>query len=201
MAVQRSQTSLARAAAPRPNDLSRPRPAPAARPPRRAIWTFFSFFLFALALIGGEIAAHVQPDLAVSFRGRVADLLGRLPESTTPAVLLQLGGGAAAFLVLLLIWQAGSVRRPLFWPLALFLCLVSAAVGLHRGGRDIDLARNVARLQALESDLCALRQKLDVSDGALRKSTIALQQSDETISTLRAEIEALKKRVEEKREP
>ncbi len=193
MAIQRSPSPVARTAA--------PRPTPAARPPRRGIWTFFCFFLFALALIGGEIAAHVQPDLALAFRGHIADLLGRLPESTTPAVLFQLAGGVAAFLVLLLIWQAGNVRRPLFWPLALFLCLVSSAVGVHRGGRDIDLARNVARLQALETDLGTLRQKLDVSNGSLRQSTLALQERDETLSTLRAEIEALKKRLEEKREP
>jgi hypothetical protein len=187
--IQRSRPPVARPVA--------PRPTPAARAPRRGAWTFFSFFLFALALIGGEVAAHFQPDLALSFRGRVAGLLAGLPESTTPAVLLQLAGGVAAFFVLLLIWQAGCARRPLFWPLALFLCLVSAAVGLHRGGQDIDLARNAARLQALETDL---RQKLDASDGSLRKSSVALQASDETISTLRAEIEALKKRLEEKRD-
>jgi hypothetical protein len=201
MAIQRTVPLRASALASRPNDPSRPRATPAARPPRRGVWTFFCFFLFALSLIGGEIAARFRPDLALSLRGRVADLLGRLPESTTPGVLLQLGGGAAAFLVLLLIWQAGSARRPLFWPLALFLCLVSSAVGFHRGGRDIDLERNVARLRALETDLGALRQKLDASDGSLRKSSLALQERDEMLSTLRAEIEALKKRLEEKRDP
>lgn len=201
MAIQRSLPSRPRAVAPHPNDPSRLRPAPAARPPRRWAWTFFSFFLFALALIGGEVAAHYKPDLALSFRGQVAKLLGGLPESTTPAVLLQLAGGAAAFLILLLIWQAGSVRRPLFWPLALLLCLASSAVGLHRGGRDIDLERNVARLQALEADLGALRSKLDVASGSLRQSSLALQERDETLSRLREEIEALKKRLEEKRDP
>ena len=193
MAIQRSLPSRAQAAA--------PRPTPPARPPRRGVWTFFCFFLFALALIGGEIAARYRPDQALSFRGLVADLLGRLPESTTPAVLLQLAGGAALFLVLLLIWQAGSARRPLFWPLALVLCLASAAVGLHRGGRDIDLERNVARLQALETDLGALRQKLDVASGSLQKSSLALRERDDLLSTLRAEIEALKKRLAEKGDP
>ncbi|HEX7898072.1 MAG TPA: hypothetical protein VF950_09955 [Planctomycetota bacterium] len=177
---------------------SRPRPTPAARPPRRGVWTFFSFFLFALSLLGGEIAAHYRPELALKFRGLAAGLLGGLPESTTPAVLLQLAGGAAALLILLLIWQAGSVRRPLFWPLALFLCLVSAAVGLHRGGRDIDLERNVARLRTLETDLGALRSKLDVASGSLQQSALALRERDETLSKLREEIEALKKRLEEK---
>lgn len=196
MAIQRSFPPRPQA---RPNDPSRPRPATAA--PRRGAWTFFCFFLFALSLIGGEIAAHFQPDLALRFRGFVADVVGRLPESTTPAVLLQLAGGAAAFLILLLIWQAGSVRRPLFWPLALVLCLASSAVGLHRGGRDIDLARNAARLQALESDLGALRSKLDAASGSLAKSSLALQERDEMLSTLRAEIEALKKRLAEKRDP
>lgn len=191
MAIQRSLPLRA-------NDPSRPRPTPAARTPRRGVWTFFSFFLFTLALIGGEVAARYQPDLAISFRGLVGDLLGRLPESTTPQVLLRLAGGAALFLILLLIWQAGSVRRPLFWPLALLLCLASAAVGLYRGGRDIDLERNVARLRALETDLGALRQKFDVASGSLEKSSLALRERDETLSTLRAEIEALKKRLAEK---
>jgi hypothetical protein len=198
MAIQRSLPPRAQAVAPRPNDPSRPRPTPA---PRRGVWTFFCFFLFALSLIGGEVAAHQQPAWALRFRGLVADLLGRLPESTTSGVLLQLAGGAAAFLVLLLIWQAGSVRRPLFWPLALFLCVVSSAVGLHRGGRDIDLERNVARLQSLETDLGALRSKLDVASGSLQKSSLALQERDEMLSTLRAEIEALQKRLAEKQEP
>jgi hypothetical protein len=201
MAIQRSLLPRAQAVAPRPNDPSRPRPTPAARPPRRGVWTFFCFFLFALSLIGGEVAAHYQPALALRFRGFVADLLGRLPESTTSGVLLQLAGGAAAFLVLLLIWQAGSVRRPLFWPLALVLCVVSSAVGLHRGGRDIDLERNVARLRSLEADLGALRSKLDVASGSLRQSTLALQERDEALSTLRAEIESLKRRLEEKQDP
>ena len=201
MAIQRTVPPRAPAHASRPNDPSRPRPTPAARPPRRGVWTFFCFFLFALSLIGGEIAARYQPELALSLRARVADLIGGLPESTTPGVLLQLAGGAATFLVLLLIWQAGCVRRPLFWPLALVLCLASSAIGLHRGGRDIDLERNVARLRTLETDLGALRQKLDASDGSLRKSTLALQERDEMLSTLRAEIESLKQRLAEKRDP
>ena len=201
MATQRSLPPRAQAVAPRPNDPSRPRPTPAARPPRRGVWTFFCFFLFALSLIGGEVAAHFRPDLALRLRGLASDLLGRLPESTTPAVLLQLAVGASAFLILLLIWQAGSVRRPLFWPLTLLLCLVSSTVGLHRGGRDIDLQRNVARLQSLETDLGALRSKLDVASGSLQKSALALQERDEMLSTLRAEIEALQKRLEEKQDP
>ena len=98
-------------------------------------------------------------------------------------------------IMLILLWLILFV---LFWPLALFLCLISSAVGLHRGGRDIDLERNVARLQTLETEL---RSKFDVASGSLQKSGIALQERDEMLSTLRAEIEVLQKRLAEKRDP
>jgi hypothetical protein len=162
------------------------------------VWTFFSFFLFALALIGGEIAAHHQPDLALSFRQIVATLLGKLPETVMPERLWQVAAGAAVVLVVLLIWQAGRTRRPLFFPIALVLCAVSCTVGLWRGGRDIDLERNAARVSTLESDLGALQKKLDTATGSLQQSSLAIQERDQTLSTLRKELEELKQKLAEK---
>jgi hypothetical protein len=172
--------------------------APLIRPRSRGVWTFFSFFLFALALIGGETAAHYQPDLALSFRQIVANLLGKLPDTVMPERLWQVAGGAAVVLVVLLIWQAGRTRRPLFFPIALFLCAVSCTVGLWRGGRDIDLERNAARVSMLESDLGALQKKLDVATGSLQQSSIAIQDRDKTLDDLRKELEELKKKLAEK---
>ena len=168
--------------------------------PRRAqgVWTFFSFFLFALALIGGVVAAHYQPDLALSFRQIVAGLLGKLPETVMPERLWQVAGGAAAVLLVVLIWQAGRYRRPLFFPLALFLCVVSCAVGVYRGGRDIDLERNAARVGTLESDLGAIQKKLEVATGSLQQSTAAIQERDQTLTALRKELEELKQKLAEK---
>jgi hypothetical protein len=200
MAIQRPVTSRTPAVAPRPNAPPPQRPTSAARPPRRGVWTFFSLFLFALALIGGEIAAHYEADLALSFRTAVSGLLGRpLPGTLTPELLLQVAGGITVVLILLLIWQAGRQRRPLFLPIALFLCLVSATVGFYRGGRDLDLERNLSRLRTLETDLGAAQKKLELATGSLQKSTLALQERDELLSKLRLEIDALQKQLEEKK--
>jgi hypothetical protein len=175
-----------------------PQPRPMLRPPRRGVWTFFSLFLIALALVGGEVAAHYQPDLALSFQQTFAKLHGRLPEAVTPELLLQVGGGAAGVLILVLIWQAGRLRRPLFFPLALFLCLASASIGLYRGGRDIDLGRTAIRARTLESELGTLQQKLDQTTGSLHASSMAIQERDEALSALRKELEELKKKLTEK---
>ena len=179
-----------------------PRPKIAAypmRPPSRGAWTFFAFFLAALALIGGVVAAHYCPDIALSFRQIVGDVRGKLPESATPELLLQVAGGAAFVLVAILIWQAGRFRRPLFWAISLFLCLVASAAGLYRGGHDVDLERNAARVRTLESDLGTLQQKLDKATGSLQQSSLTIQERDGTLSTLRKEIEELKKKLEEKK--
>jgi len=135
---------------------------------------------------------------ATTFRGSVANLLGKLPETVMPERLWQVAGGAAFVLVVVLIWQAGRYRRPLFVPIALFLCAVSCTVGLWRGGRDIDLERNAARISTLETDLGALQKKLDTATGSLQQSSIAIQERDKTLDDLRKELEELKKKLAEK---
>ena len=220
MATQRTVPVRAYGVAPHPKVATPPRP-PVVRSRSRSAWTFFAFFLFALALIGGEVAARYYPDLALSFRGKVGDLIGRLPETVRPEDLLWGAVGVGSVLILLLAWQAGRWRRPLFLPLALFLCVVSSAVGLYRGGRDLSLQRDAAKLPTLESDLGALKKKLDVATGALQErdetltrlrgvesdlgamqkkldvATGSLQERDGTLSRLRAEIEALQKQLAE----
>jgi len=158
---------------------------PAIRPPSRGAWTFFSFFLFALALIGGAVAATWQPDLAISFRQIVADLIGKLPETVMIERVWQVAGGAAGILILVLIWQAGRYRRPIFWPILIFLCLATSAVGVFRGGKD--LARMVA-----------LQEKLDQTTGSLQKSSLAIQERDAALSALKKELEELKQKLAEK---
>ena len=184
-------------------------PAPEARPRRRGLWTLACGFAIVLALVGGDVAARFRPDAALSFQQAAAKLLDRVPASVPPVALWRAAGGAAFVLVLLLIWQAGRARRPLFLPLALLLCAASASVGLYRGGRDIDLERSAAafrgKVGSLESEMGDLRRKLDAAlanqekaNASVQKSSMALQEREEALSALRKEIEELKKKLAEK---
>src|SRR6185436_3573219 len=107
-------------------------------------------------------------------------------------------GAVAVVLFAMLVWQAGRPRRPLFLPLAVLLCLASAAAGIHRGGHDIDLERTATRARTLETELGNLRKKLDRTNGSLQKSSLAIQERDQSLDALRKEIEELKKKLAEK---
>jgi hypothetical protein len=149
------------AAASRP---AQPPPPPAAPSPRRWLRSLACAFVVVLALIAGEMAARYRPETAIRFQHAVADARDRLPASLPPTKLWAVAGGVVLVLTGILVWQAGRPRRPLFLPLSLLLCLGSAAVGLFRGGHDLDLERNAAlfkgRVGSLESELGGLRQKL-----------------------------------------
>jgi hypothetical protein len=162
-----------RLAAPTPDAAAKPQPAaravppppPSDRPvPRRWLRSLACAFAVLLALIAGEIGARSRPEAALRFQEIVADASDRLPASLPSTKLLPMLGALAFVLVAVVVWQAGRPRRPLFLPLALVLCLASAAFGVFRGGHDVDVERNAAcfkgRVGSLESELVRLRQNL-----------------------------------------
>ena len=172
-----------------------PPPPPVASPPRRGLRAFACGFAIALALVAGDVAARFRPEIALGFQHSVAKALDRVPASIP---LGPIAAGAAGVLVLILVWQAGRHRRPLFLPIALVLCLVSSSVGFYRGGHDIDLA-------SLRGELGILRQKLESAQAdrekasrSLQKSSMTIQEQDEALSALRKEIEELRKKLAEK---
>jgi hypothetical protein len=153
-----------KAAAPKVAPAARPSPAPqpSSTPgaPGRWLRSLVGAFVVLLALIAGDLAARSRPEAAIQFQQIMADGLGRLPASFPP--ILPFAAGLALFLFGIVVWQAGRPRRPLFLPLLLLLCLTSAACGLFRGGRDVDLERSAAlfkgRVGSLERDLGTLRK-------------------------------------------
>jgi hypothetical protein len=184
-------------------------------------------FVLLLAFVAGEVAARYQPEAAVRFQQAAADGQSRIPASAR----LPLALGVPLTLFLLLVWQSGKFRKPLFLPFGFFLCLGAASVGMIRGGHDVDMERSAADFQ---SRVTSLRKELDVwkqsaarqmSDkektmgaslaaleiklqetqadrnkmaGSLQKSSMALQERDEIVTSLRKEIEDLKKKLAEK---
>jgi len=205
-AVGREQAANPARPAPAASAASPPPQAPASAPPRRGLRTFICVFVMALALVAGEVAARFRPDAAIRFQQAIADAV---PASTRPAVLWRLAGGVGLALLGILVWQAGRRRRPLFLPIALVLCIVSSAVGLYRGGHDLDLERSSALLRgragSLEGELRQIQKKLesaladrDKATGSLQKSSMAIEERDLAISALRREIEELKKKLAEK---
>src|SRR5262245_34936232 len=102
--------------------VSAPNPPPVASPPpRRGLRSLACGFAIVLALVAGDVAARYRPEIALGFQNGVAKALDRLPSSVP---LGPIAGGIAGALLLILVWQAGRYRRPLFLPIALVLCLV-----------------------------------------------------------------------------
>ena len=160
-------------------------PAPIA-PTRRGLRSLVCGVLIVFALVGGELAAQARPDAALRF------------EHAAGAVPWQIVAGVAVALFAMLVWQAGRPRRPLFIPIAIFLCVMSAGFGLCRGGHDIDLERTATRVRSLESEIGKLQQRLDKATGSVRQSSLAIQEREEALSKLRREIDELKKKLGEK---
>jgi len=137
-----------------------PAPAPTPRAPRRWLRSLIGAFVVLLALVAGDLAARSRPEAAIKFQQIVADALGHLPASFPP--ILPFAAGLALFLFGIAVWQAGRPRRPLFLPILLVLCLTSAAIGLFRGGRDVDIERSAAlfkgRVGSLERELGRMRK-------------------------------------------
>jgi hypothetical protein len=180
----RTPAAAPKAAAPRA--VAPPPPPPAAPEPgapRRWLRSQIGAFAILLALVGGEMAARYRPESAIKFQQAVADARDRLPASIPSSLLPALAAGLAIALVGVLVWQAGRARRPLFMPVAVLLCLASAAVGLFRGGHDIDVERNAALLKgragSLEGELGKLRKSLDELQKAATKQ---LADKDQTMA-------------------
>jgi hypothetical protein len=185
--VKQQPAIVARKAAPPPQPAAvAPAPAPPKALPRRGWRSLICGFLIVIALIGGELAAQFRPEPAL----RLQQAVGAVPWAIV--------GGVAFVLFAILVWQAGRPRRPLFLPLAVVLCLASAAAGLHRGGHDIDLERTATRVRTLETELGNIQKKLDRTNGSLQKSSLAIQERDQSLDALRKEIEELKKKLAEK---
>jgi len=144
--------------------MAAPAPAPAPTPaaPRRWLRSLLGAFAVLLTLVAGDLAARSRPEAAIKFQQIVGDVLGRVPASFP---MLPLAAGIGVGLYGLAVWQAGRRKRPLFLPILLLLCAASAALGLFRGGHDIDLERSSAqfrgRVGSLESELGSLRKKLN----------------------------------------
>jgi hypothetical protein len=117
------------------------------------------------------MAARSRPEAA---QEAVANMRARVPASIPPSVVMPAAVAVTLLLCAVLAWQAGRPRRPLFLPLALLLCVASAAMGLFRGGHDVDVERSAAlfkgRVGSLESELGSLRQKLATSLSAGTKA-------------------------------
>jgi hypothetical protein len=180
--------------------------------PRRWPRSLICAFAILLALVAAEMAARCRPESAIKFQQAVADARERLPASLPSRVLLPVAAGIALVLYGIVVWQAGRPRRPLFLPVALVLCLAAAALGLFRGGHDVDLERSAAlfkgRVGSLESELGSLRQKLHsaLADGAraegLRKEfeewqkTVTKQLADQDQATA-STLEGLERKLRE----
>jgi hypothetical protein len=140
--------------------------APASEPkaPRRWLRSLIVAFGVFLALIAGEMTARSRPDSALKFQEVVQDARERLPASIPTSMLPSIAVGLATVLGGVVVWQAGKPRRPVFLPVALLLCLASAAFGLFRGGREFDVERSASlfrgRVVSLESDLRKMRKDL-----------------------------------------
>jgi hypothetical protein len=180
------------AVAARPAPLPLPAPAPSA--PRRWLRSLIGAFVIVLALVGGDVAARTRPEAAIRFREGVADAVGRLPASFP---LVPLAAGMAFSLFGLVVWQAGRPRRPLFLPLLLLLCLASGALGLFRGGHDVDAQQSAflfkGRVGSLENELGQLRKKLNaaLSEGA-KAETMKLE-----LATMVQALEGLERKLQE----
>ena len=197
-------------------------PAPAAAPeqpvPRRWLRSLCGAFAVVLALVAGDMAARAYPEAAIKFQHAVGNVLGRLPASVTSAALWRAAGGVAFVLCAVLVWQAGRTRRPLFLPIALFLCAMSAGFGLFRGGHDVDVQRSAAKLEqwrkaateqladkarALEGLEAKLREAQADRDQLQKSSVLSqatLQEKDAALEALRKEIEELRRKLAEKKD-
>jgi len=186
-------------------------------------------FVLLLAFVAGEIAARYQPDTAVRFQQAASEGQSRIPASAR----LPLAMAVPITLFLLLVWQSGKPRRPLFLPFGFFLCLGAASVGMIRGGHDVDMERSAADFQSrvyslrkeldvwkqaaakqmsdkdktMGAALAALELKLEETQadrskmaGSLQKTSAALQERDEIVTSLRKEIEELRKKLEQKKD-
>jgi hypothetical protein len=158
--------------------------APERPAPRRWLRGLACAFVLLLAFVAGEFAARYQPDAAVRFQQAASDGQSRIPPSARLPLLL----GVPITLFLLLVWQAGKLRKPLFLPFGFFLCLGAASVGMIRGGHDVDMERSAADFQ---SRVYSLRKELDVW-----KQAAAKQMSDKD-KTMGAALTALELKLEE----
>jgi len=198
--------------------------APERPAPRRWLRGLACAFVLLLAFVAGEFAARYQPDAAVRFQQAASDAQTRLGSLLPPVLRLALAIGVPVVLFALLVWQSRRPLRPLYLAFASILCLGMASIGMIRGGHDVDMERSAAEFRSrmfslrqelddwkkaaarqlsdkdrtMGATLATLEVKLQEAQSDRSKSSMALQERDEIVNSLRKEIEELKKKLAEK---